>query len=185
MKRRLEKKKLKAKYPGFDGWKPRRLGYMERLHKCPICDKARRAGYFKTCANCAWVPEFKFSLTGLLSDAKRLLESRGAKLRWNFYNEMLLKLRVSVALACDVEDVAKANRDGELEVKLKDRVFSSTATLHLRELWQAHDTKQAVLAQLLGLFQAVQEKATELVDDNMKAYAIGETLFPRKGNWRK
>ena len=38
MKPRAIKKRLKAKYPGcYRRWKKPRKGYMERLHKCPIC----------------------------------------------------------------------------------------------------------------------------------------------------
>lgn len=44
---RLRKKLLKKRFPFSDEWKPRRTGYRERLHSCPVCGKSRRAGYYE------------------------------------------------------------------------------------------------------------------------------------------
>lgn len=186
---RADKKALKKKYPGHcRWWKQPRKGYKDRLHKCPICGESRKAGYYQACKDCYWVLEYRKDLDGLLNAASLLIAARGAGLTWSYY-KYSVNLQVSMSRECDIQDVRTRTGldrivNGPVKMTMKSRTFGSSCTLDLRELQQAHHTKDIVMHHLLDMFSEVQREADAVIDRNMKAFAIDGTFFPVQGNWR-
>ena len=99
-------------------------------------------------------------------------------------------MNVTMSRECDIQDVRTRTGldrvvNGPVKMTMKSRAFHSSCTLYLRELQQAHYTKDIMMQHLLGMFREVQREADAVIDKNMKAFAIDGTFFPVQGNWRK
>jgi hypothetical protein len=189
---RADKKKYKKAYPHLHwAWKRPRKGYKDRLHKCPICGESRKAGYYQACKDCLWVLEYRKVLEGFLVDAYSIMHGRGTECRWMFHGYSMV-VSVEAKVACDVKHVDRTERtgldkavNGGTSTHYEKRVFTAQKEFSLINLKQSLDAKGILKDELVNMFRAVWEKATSVVDKNMRAYAVAGMLFPVQGNWRE
>lgn len=187
---RADRKKCKKAYPHCRWWKQPRKGYKDRLHKCPICGASRKAGYYQACRDCYWVLEYRKALDGLLINAYYIMHGRGAECRWMFHGYSMMVF-VEAKVACDVKHVDRAERtgldravNGGVSIHCEKRVFTVQKEFNLISLKQSLDAKGILKNELVNMFKAVWEKATSVVDRNMRTYAVADMLFPAAGPWR-
>lgn len=188
--KRIEKKRLKAKYPGHCAWKKPRKDRKYRLHKCPVCKATLRKGCFNACRDCLWVLEYREVLEGFLVDACSIMHGRGTECRWMFHGYSMM-VSVEAKVACDVKHVDRTERtgldravNGGTSIHCEKMVFTVQKEFSLISLKQSLDAKGILKDELVNMFKAVWEEATSVVDKNMRAYAVADMLFPVQGNWR-
>ena len=151
------------------------------LKVCPICGRSRRAGYFRACGRCHRVLEYRVKLSGLLSQLRDLLEEKkGAALSWWFTGHTVF-LTVKLPVKAKVTEVTDRNPDAEEQTI----VFSKSYALSLTELWLSDKrAKDRMIETVKMLFEAVNEKANEQMDENGKVFTVADVPFPTAGNWR-
>lgn len=151
------------------------------LKVCPICGRARRAGYFRACGRCYRILEYRVKLSGLLSQLRDLLEERkSAALSWKFTGPIVY-LTVKLPVKAKVTEVTDRNPDAEE----KTMIFSASAALSFNELWLSDKhAKKIMIETVKTLFEKVNEKANEQMDENGKVFTVADVPFPAAGNWR-
>lgn len=187
---RADKKKCKKAYPHHCAWKKPMKDRKYRLHKCPVCKATLRKGCFNACRGCLWVLEYRKVLEGFLVDARSIMHGRGTECRWMFHGYSMV-IFVEAKVACDVKHVDRTERtgldravNGGTSTHCEMRVFTVQKEFSLISLKQSLDPKGILKDELVNMFKAVWEKATSVVDRNMRAYAVGGVMFPVQGNWR-
>lgn len=152
------------------------------LKICPICGQTRRAGYFRACGRCYRILEYRVKLSGLLSQLRDLLEEKkGAALSWMFTGPIVY-LTVKLPVKAKVTEVTDRNPDAE---EFETIIFSSTTTFFFNELWLNDNyTKKIMIETVKTLFEKVNDKANEQVDENGKVFTVADVPFPVEGNWR-
>ena len=113
MKPRAKKKKLKKRFPYSDEFKQHKIGYMERLHKCPICGGSRRAGYYLCCSKCYWVYEWQNKVKGLVEQTSDMMREYDARLSVCFYTPYTANIVCEINAYCDPHEVTETHRNGE------------------------------------------------------------------------
>lgn len=151
------------------------------LKICPICGRTRRAGYFRACGRCYRILEYRIKLSGLLSQLRDLLEEKkGAALSWSFTGPIVY-LTVKLPVKAKVTEVTDRNPDSEEQTM----IFSSNAALSFSELWLSDNhAKKIMIETVKTLFEKVNDKANEQVDENGKVFTVANVPFPATGNWR-
>lgn len=184
--RRLRKKLFKQRFPFSDEWKPRRTGYRERLHSCPICGKSRRSGYYECCASCFWVFEWQDKVRGLIAQASDMMKPRGASLGVSFYTPSVATIGLTIRAFCDPEESARYQREGsrttaQFEVNLRARDFRAQTRISLHELRNAIEPKKIMLDEILGLFEKSQNEMHNYIDRNGVMKTLGGCPVPVAG----
>lgn len=175
---RLRKKLLKKRFPFSDEWKPRRTGYQERLHSCPVCGKSRSAGYYECCANCFWVFEWQDKVRGLIAHASDMMKPRGAYLGVAFYTPEVATIGLTIRAFCDPEDSARYQMEGDrttaqFEVNLRAREFRASTRISLLDLRNAREPKKIMLDEILELFEKSQKEMNNYIDRNGVMKTLG------------
>lgn len=186
MKPRAKKKKLKKHFPFSDEWKPRRIGYMERLHKCPICGGSRRSGYYRCCPKCAWVYEWQKKVEELVEQADAMMKEHDARLRVLFFKPYIANIDCEITAYCDPHEVTETHRNGdrltgEFKVEYKARNFRTGTNLSLVELRNAIDPKKILLDTVIELFRKAKESVESYIDRNGKMATICGVPVPVVG----
>ena len=187
---RLRKKLLKKRFPFSDEWKPRRTGYRERLHSCPVCGKSRRAGYYECCASCFWVFEWQDKVRGLIAQASDMMKPRGASLGVAFYTPEVATIGLTIRAFCDPEDSARYQREGyrttaQFEVNLRAREFRASTRISMLDLRNAREPKKIMLDEILELFEKSQKEMHNYIDRNGVMKTLGGCPVPVAGGcWR-
>lgn len=186
---RLRKKLLKKRFPFSDEWKPRRTRYRERLHSCPVCENARRSGFYRSCPKCTWIFEWRKKLEGLVEQANASLENHNARLRVFFLSAYNAHIGCEITAYCDPQEITNYQRNsdqvvGEFEVEYKARVFNAEMDISLHDLRFAEEPKKDLLDLFLLLFKKAKEEIENYIDKNgvMKTVA-GVPLPIVQGNW--
>lgn len=199
MNKRLKKKIAKSKICKSQVWygakiKPKDVrviahrgkfydyGLAERkrptLKACPICGKTRRAGFFKSCGECAWIFEYREALDGLLERIEERLRVQGAGLD-RFYHETSVNIRVFLRCKASVADA------GEPEVETGHILeFSAGRVFSLHELRQANFTSEMFIREILGLYEAAKKQADIGVDEKGRAITLHGLVLPVQGAWK-
>ena len=187
MKPRAIKKRLKAKYPGcYRRWKKPRKGYMERLHKCPICGGSRRAGYYLCCSKCYWVYEWQDKVKGLVEQTSDIMREYDARLSVCFYTPYTANIVCEINAYCDPHEVTETHRNGErltgeFKVEYKARTFRTGKNLSLVDLRHATDPKKMLLDTAIELFRNNKKYVEDYIDRNGKMATIGGVPVPVVG----
>jgi len=184
--RRLRKKLFKQRFPFIYEWKPRRTGYRERLHSCPICGKSRRSGYYKCCASCFWVFEWQDKVRGLIAQASDMMREHEARLNVCFCTPYIANIDCAITAYCDPHEVTETHRNGdrltgEFKVEYKARKFRTGKNLSLFDLRNATDPKKMLLDTVLELFRKAKESVESYIDRNGKMATICGVPVPAVG----
>lgn len=149
-----------------------------KLKACPICGKTRRAGFFKSCADCAWVLEYREALDGLLERIEERLRVQGAGLD-RFYHKASVNIRVFLRCKASVADA----REPEVETG-HILEFSAGRFFSLHELRQANFTPKMFMDEILGLYEAAKKQADIGVDEKGRAITLHGLVLPVQGAWK-
>ena len=147
------------------------------LKSCPVCGKARRAGYFKSCRECAWILEYRQSLDGVFENIEMKLREMGAGLRRTYYGSNV-DICVTIRCACQLTEAT----DGKQQDKIMD--FSSRQRFSLYELRHASYSTKRFLENILNLYKCAKETAEASVDENGNAITLHSIILPTLGKWR-
>ena len=189
MKPRAEKKKLKKRFPYSYEFKQPKNGYMERLHKCPVCGGSRRSGYYLCCSKCYWVYEWQDKVKGLVEQADAMMKAHDAHLRVLFFKPYIANIDCESTVYCDPNEVTETHRNGdrltgEFKVEYKARIFRTGKNLSLIDLRNAIDPKKMLLDTVLELFRKAKESVESYIDRNGKMATIGGVPVPVVcGSW--
>lgn len=183
---RLRKKLFKKRFPFSDERNPRRTGYRERLHSCPVCGKSRRAGYYECCASCFWVFEWQDKVRGLIAQASDMMKPRGAFIGVAFYTLEVATIWLTIRAFCDPEDSARYQREGDrttaqFEVNLRVREFRASTRISLLDLRNAREPKKIMLDEILELFEKSQKVMHNYIDRNGVMKTLGGCPVPVAG----
>ena len=186
MKPRAEKKKLKKRFPYSDMWKKTKFGYMERLHKCPICGSSRRAGYYLCCSKCYWVYEWQDKVKGLVEQADAMMKAHDAHLRVLFFKPYIANIDCEITVYCDPHEVTETHRNGdrltgEFKVEYNARNFRTGKNLSLIDLRNAIDPKKMLLDTAIELFRNNKKYVEDYIDRNGKMATICGVPVPAVG----
>lgn len=199
MNKRLKKKIAKAKFCKSPVWHGAKIktkdvrvqtylgrfcdyGLAERerpkLKACPICGKTRRTKFFKSCAGCAWIFEYREALDGLLERIEERLRVQGAGLD-RFYHGDSVNVRVFLRCKASVADALEPEAEtGHVLEFSAGRVFS------LHELRQANFTTEIFMREILGLYEAAKKQADIGVDEKGRAITLHGLVLPVQGAWK-
>ena len=189
MKPRAEKKKLKKRFPYSYEFKQPKNGYMERLHKCPVCGGSRRSGYYLCCSKCYWVYEWQDKVKGLVEQADAMMKAHDAHLRVLFFKPYIANIDCEITVYCDPNEVTETHRNGdrltgEFKVEYKARIFRTGKNLSLIDLRNAIDPKKMLLDTVLELFRKAKESVESYIDRNGKMATICGVPVPAvDGSW--
>ena len=186
MKPRAEKKKLKKRFPYSDMWKKTKFGYMERLHKCPVCGGSRRAGYYLCCSKCYWVYEWQNKVKGLVEQTSDMMREYDARLSVCFYTPYIANMVCENKVYCDPHEVTETHRNGdrltgEFKVEYKARNFRTGKNLSLIDLRNAIDPKKMLLDTAIELFRNNKKYVEDYIDRNGKMATICGVPVPAVG----
>lgn len=186
MKSRAEKKKFKKRFPYSDRFKQPKNGYMERLHKCPVCGGSRRAGYYRCCSKCYWMYEWQNKVKGLVEQASDMMREYEANLSVCFYTPYIANIVCEITAYCDPHEVTETHRNGdrltgEFKVEYKARNFRTRKNLSLVNLRNAIDPKKMFLDTVLELFRKAKESVESYIDRNGKMATICGVPVPAVG----
>lgn len=186
MKPRAEKKKLKKRFPYSDMWKKTKFGYMERLHKCPVCGGSRRAGYYLCCSKCYWVYEWQNKVKGLVEQTSDMMREYDARLSVCFYTPYIANMVCENKVYCDPHEVTETHRNGdrltgEFKVEYKARNFRTGKNLSLIDLRNAIDPKKMLLDTAIELFRNNKKYVEDYIDRNGKMATICGVPVPVVG----
>ena len=189
MKPRAKKKKLKKRFPYSYEFKQHKNGYMERLHKCPVCGGSRRSGYYLCCSKCYWVYEWQDKVKGLVEQTSDMMREYDARLSVCFYTPYTANIDCEITVYCDPNEVTETHRNGdrltgEFKVEYKARIFRTGKNLSLIDLRNAIDPKKMLLDTVLELFRKAKESVESYIDRNGKMATIGGVPVPVVcGSW--
>lgn len=186
MKSRAEKKKFKKRFPYSDRFKQPQNGYMERLHKCPVCGCSRRAGYYLCCSKCYWVYEWQNKVKGLVEQASDMMREYDANLSVCFYTPYIANIVCENKVYCDPHEVTETHRNGErltgeFKVEYKARTFRTGKNLSLVDLRHAADPKKMLLDTAVELFRNNKKYVEDYIDRNGKMATICGVPVPAVG----
>lgn len=148
------------------------------LKACPICGKTRRTKFFKSCAGCAWVLEYREALDGLLERIEERLRVQGAGLD-RFYHGTSVNIRVFLRCKASVADAMEP--EGE---KRQTMEFSAGRVFSLHELRQANFTTEIFMREILGLYEGAKKQADIGVDEKGRAITLHGLILPAQGAWK-
>lgn len=188
MNKRLKKKRVKVSIKFRDTllgtyrirFKNHGLANRQRptLKACPICGKTRRTKFFKSCAGCAWIFEYREALDGLLERIEERLRVQGAGLD-RFYHGTSVNIRVFLRCKASVTDA----REPEVETG-HILEFSAGRVFSLHELRQANFTSEMFMREILGLYEAAKKQADIGVDEKGRAITLHGLVLPVQGAWK-
>ena len=183
---RLRKNLLKKRFPFSYEWKPRRTGYRERLHSCPVCGKSRRSGYYECCASCFWVFEWQDKVRGLIAQASDMMSEYDDSLSVYFYIPYIANIVCEIKAFCDPHEVTETHRNGErltgeFKVEYKARTFRTGKKLSLIDLRHATDPKKMLLDTVIELFRNNKKYVEDYIDRNGKMATICGVPVPAVG----
>lgn len=186
MKPRAKKKKFKKRFPYSDEFKQHKFGYMERLHKCPVCGGSRRSGYYRCCPKCAWVYEWQKKVEELVEQTDAMMKEHDARLRVLFFKPYIANLDCEITAYCDPHEVTETHRNGdrltgEFKFEYKTRNFRTRKNLSLVDLRNAIDPKKMFLDTVLELFRKAKESVEIYIDRNGKMATICGVPVPAVG----
>lgn len=186
MKPRAKKKKFKKRFPYSDEFKKHKIGYMERLHKCPVCGVSRRSGYYGCCPKCDWVYEWQDKVRGLIAQASDMMSKYDARLSVCFYTPYIANIVCEINAYCDPHEVTETHRNGErltgeFKVEYKARIFRTGKNLSLIDLRHATDPKKMLLDTAIELFRNNKKYVEDYIDRNGKMATIGGVTVPVVG----
>ena len=186
MKPRAKKKKLKKRFPYSDMWKKTKFGYMERLHKCPVCGGSRRAGYYLCCPKCYWVYEWQYKVKGLVEQTSDMMREYDARLSVCFYTPYIANIVCENKVYCDPHEVTETHRNGdrltgEFKVEYNARNFRTGKNLSLIDLRNAIDPKKMLLDTAIELFRNNKKYVEDYIDRNGKMATICGVPVPAVG----
>ena len=186
MKPRAKKKKLKKRFPYSDMWKKTKFGYMERLHKCPVCGGSRRAGYYLCCSKCYWVYEWQDKVKGLVEQTSDMMREYDARLSVCFYTPYIANIVCENKVYCDPHEVTETHRNGdrltgEFKVEYNARNFRTGKNLSLIDLRNAIDPKKMLLDTAIELFRNNKKYVEDYIDRNGKMATICGVPVPVVG----
>lgn len=186
MKPRAKKKRLKKRFPYSYEFKQHKNGYMERLHKCPVCGCSRRSGYYRCCPKCAWVYEWQKKVEELVEQADAMMKEHDAHLRVLFFKPYIANIDCEITAYCDPHEVTETHRNGErltgeFKVEYKARNFRTGKNLSLVDLRNATDPKKMLLDTVLELFRKAKESVESYIDRNGKMATICGVPVPAVG----
>lgn len=186
MKPRANKKKFKKRFPYSDGFKQPRIGYKDRLHKCPVCGGSRRAGYYQCCSKCYWVYEWQKKVEELVEQADAMMKAHDAHLRVLFFKPYIANIVCEINAYCDPHEVTETHRNGErltgeFKVEYKARNFRTGINLSLVDLRNAIDPKKMLLNTVIELFRKAKESVESYIDRNGKMATICGVPVPAVG----
>lgn len=186
MKQRAKKKRFKKRFTYSDEFKQHKNGYMERLHKCPICSGSRRAGYYLCCPKCYWVYEWQNKVKGLVEQANDMMRNYDARLSVCFYTPYIANIDCEITDYCDPHEVTETHRNGdrltgEFKVEYKARNFRNGKNLSLVDLRNATDPKKMFLDTVLELLRKAKESVESYIDRNGKMATICGVPVPAVG----
>ena len=99
---------------------------------------------------------------------------------WMFTGPIVY-LTVKLPVKAKVTEVTDRNPDAEE----RTIIFSSNAALSFNELWlDDNHAKKIMIETVKTLFEKVNAKANEQVDENGKVFTVADVPFPTAGNWR-
>ena len=183
---RAKNKRLKKTFPHSNMWKKTKLGYMERLHKCPLCGGSRRSGYYRICPKCAWIYEWQKKVEELVEQADAMMKEHDARLRVLFIKPYIANIDCEITAYCDPHEVTETHRNGdrltgEFKVEYKARNFRTGKNLSLVDLRNATDPKKMFLDTVLELFRKAKESVESYIDRNGKMATICGVPVPAVG----
>lgn len=186
MKPRAKKKHLKKCFPYSDEFKQPKIGYKERLHKCPVCGGSRRSGYYMICPKCGWVYEWQDKVKGLVEQISDMMKKHDAHLRVLFVKPYIANIDCEITAYCDQHEVTETHRNGdrltgEFKVEYKARNFRTGKNLSLVDLRNAIDPKKMLLDTVVELFRKAKESVESYIDRNGKMATICEVPVPSVG----
>ena len=186
MKPRAKKKNLKSIFPYSDEFKQRKYGYMQRLHKCPVCGGSRRSGYYRCCPKCYWVFEWHDKVRGLIDQASDMMREYEARLNVCFYTPYIANIVCEINAYCDPHEVTETHRNGErltgeFKVEYKAKTFRTGKNLSLTDLRDAMDPKKMLLDTVVELYRNVKESVNNYIDRNGKMATICGVPVPAVG----
>ena len=186
MKPRAKKKKLKKRFPYSYEFKQHKNGYMERLHKCPVCGGSRRSGYYLCCSKCYWVYEWQDKVKGLVEQADAMMKAHDAHLRVLFFKPYIANIDCEITVYCDPHEVTETHRNGErltgeFKVEYKARTFRTGKNLSLVDLRHATDPKKMLLDTAIELFRNNKKYVEDYIDRNGKMATICGVPIPAVG----
>lgn len=188
MKPRAKKKKFKKRFPYSDEFKQHKIGYMERLHKCPVCGGSRRSGYYRICPECGWVYEWQKKVEELVEQASDMMREYEARLSVCFYTPYIANIDCEITAFCDPHEVTETHRNGErltgeFKVEYKARNFRTGKNLSLFDLRNAIDPKKMLLDTAIELFRNNKKYVEDYIDRNGKMATICGVPIPVVGSW--
>ena len=186
MKPRAKKKKLKKLFPYSYDFKHHKKGYMERLHKCPVCGGSRRAGYYLFCPKCYWVYEWQDKVWGLVEQTSDMMRKYEASLSVCFYTPYIANIVCEINAYCDPHEVTETHRNGErltgeFKVEYKARTFRTGKNLSLVDLRHATDPKKMLLDTAIELFRNNKKDVEDYIDRNGVMKTLGGCPVPVAG----
>lgn len=170
MKPREKKKKLKK----------HKNGYMERLHKCPICGGSRRSGYYRICPKCTWVYEWQDKVKGLVEQISDMMCDYEASLSVCFYTPYIANIDCKINAYCEPHEVTERLTE-EFNVEYKARTFRTVKNLSLVDLRNATDPKKMLLDTAIDLFRNNKKFVEDYIDRNGKMATICGVPIPAVG----
>lgn len=186
MKPRAKNKRLKKTFPHSNMWKETKFGYMERLHKCPVCGGSRRSGYYRYCPKCYWVFEWQKKVEELVEQTDAMMKEHDARLRVIFFKPYIANIYCEITAYCDPHEVTETHRDGErltgeFKIEYKARTFRARKNLSLVDLRHAADPKKMLLDTAIELFRNNKKYVEDYIDRNGKMVTIGGVPVPVVG----
>lgn len=150
-----------------------------RPHKrCPICGKARRAGYFESCRDCRPLFEIRENATRVIMQLGSIAQDKGYRLSYDFRgSNILIRARTTKA-------VQAVDGFGEPIQKGKCYTMEASASMSLRDIYVSRQNlKQVVMCAVLELFERLERKITETIDCNGRAVEVAGMIVPPAGTW--
>lgn len=148
------------------------------LKACPVCGKKSRRGFFKSCAACAWVLEYREALDGLLERIEERLRVQGAGLD-RFYHGASVNVRVFLRCKASVADALEPEAETGRILE-----FSAGRSFNLYNLRHASFTQENFMREILNLYEGARKQAALGVDENGRAITLYGLILPAQGAWK-
>lgn len=174
-----EKRKIRAKQGTRRYILKRDLENMKPSHKsCPFCGKTRRAGYFNACPACYPAFQLQNAAGAVLMQLGNIAKSKGYKISWEFPAGMLVIYAKTQKAVQSIDGFGKPEPRGSLYN------YTASASVSLRELQGSRLMLKDVLMQMcLGLFERLEAKAQEQIDNKGQVVNICGVGIPAAGTW--
>lgn len=174
--RRRFKVDFKREYFGICG-KPKHT--RKAPHKyCPICGKARQAGYFESCRDCRHLVEVRENVTRIIMQLGSIAQDKGYRLSYDFCGaDIIIRART-------IKAVQAVDGFGEPIPKGKCYTTEANARMSLRDLYVSRqDLKHVVMCAVLELFEHLERKIQETIDSNGRVVEVAGMIVPPAGTW--